>query len=288
MTTTQQKTDLAHLQPSEMVAFPDRDALGDLLLDMHKIGPAPRRITYFHERLDGVLTPRDAFHYFAPIQHWRAGDQEAMDRLNGKVLDIGCGAGRAMFEASSRGFEVEGIEQSPGAVSVCRSYNLPVHHGTLDDPGPLGVFDTLLLLDNGLGVLEDLERAPTVLQALARLASPGARILATSQDPSYLAQDPDHRALQEKNVRWGRMHGHTISRLRYRRSGTPWLSRLRLGPDELARLLSGSRWRLHSYTSPDTHGCYLAELHLVGARPAPGNPAAAFTGIPTTAPRAAS
>ncbi len=43
-----------------------------------------------------------------------------MEFVNGRVLDVGCGAGRHSLYLQKKGFDVLGIDVSPLAVKVCR------------------------------------------------------------------------------------------------------------------------------------------------------------------------
>jgi hypothetical protein len=36
--------------------------------------------------------------YFAPVEEWPAVERDAMDHVIGRVLDVGCGAGRGALE----------------------------------------------------------------------------------------------------------------------------------------------------------------------------------------------
>ncbi|HDO42228.1 MAG TPA: methyltransferase domain-containing protein [Candidatus Bathyarchaeota archaeon] len=47
-------------------------------------------------------------------------EQEAMKFIRGRVLDIGCGAGRHSIYLQNKGFNVIGIDISPLAIKVCR------------------------------------------------------------------------------------------------------------------------------------------------------------------------
>ena len=73
------------------------------------------------ERDDGfVEAERAGDFYFAPRRRWWAPERRALRLARGRVLDIGCGAGRVLLDLQERGFDVVGIDHSPGAVEVCR------------------------------------------------------------------------------------------------------------------------------------------------------------------------
>jgi len=58
--------------------------------------------------------------YFSTFEEWWLIEKKAMEFVKGKVLDIGCGAGRHSIYLQEKGFDVTGIDISPLAVKVCR------------------------------------------------------------------------------------------------------------------------------------------------------------------------
>lgn len=235
------------------------DGYGALLRDAYATGP--RRGTHLQiiERDDGYVSIEDAYRYFTRPDEWIAGERQAVALATGRVLDVGCAAGRHML-ALVGDHTVVGIDPSPGAVAVARDRGLDVRVGTVTDPGEIGTFDTLLLLGGNLGLLGSREQAPAVLASLARLARPGARLLAIGHDP-HAAATPEHRTYHDRNADYGRLPGQIRMRVRYKTWTSDWFDRLLLGPDELAILLAGTGWTLHAATySPDTAGFYLADM----------------------------
>ncbi len=77
--------------------------------------------------IQGELIERDdAFHrrraheLFRPCAEWAPAERRGLRFVRGRVLDVGCGAGRVGLELQERGHEVVGIDASPGAVEVAR------------------------------------------------------------------------------------------------------------------------------------------------------------------------
>ena len=71
----------------------DRDAFGRMLMDYLMRGEANEVV----EREDGFIgaSRMGPPIYFAPYEEWRAHEQQSMRTLvPGRVLDVGCGAGR--------------------------------------------------------------------------------------------------------------------------------------------------------------------------------------------------
>ena len=71
------------------------------------------------ERDDGFI---DVVHmsYLAPVRQWAPAERRGLRFVRGTVLDVGCAAGRVALELQERGYEVVGIDASPGAVEVAR------------------------------------------------------------------------------------------------------------------------------------------------------------------------
>jgi SAM-dependent methyltransferase len=198
------------------------------------------------ERDDGLVMTFDADYFFAPFRRWDdANERAAMRFVRGRVLDVGCGGGRACLHLQERGLDVVGIDSSPGAVTVSRERGVhDVRELALEDvDSSLGSFDTVLMLGQNFGMLRSRGNARRLLKRLARVATPRGRIVAETFDPHRL-DDPAERAYRERNVRRGRMPGQIRFRVRHRRIATPWFDWLQVSPAELEELLAGTGWLL--------------------------------------------
>src|ERR1043166_856906 len=58
--------------------------------------------------------------YFAPFERWPTVQRRAIPQVRGRVLDVGCGAGRVALYLQERGHDVVAIDISPLAVKTCR------------------------------------------------------------------------------------------------------------------------------------------------------------------------
>jgi SAM-dependent methyltransferase len=220
----------------------DEDAWGELMRTALE-GGRPREVI---ERDDGFVETGPTWDlYFAPFRRWPAHQRRAMRFVRGRVLDVGCGAGRACLHLQERGLDVVGIDISPGAVDVC--HRRGVHDARVcrieDVDDSLGVFDTIVMLGNNFGLFASRGKARRLLRRLHDLTSDRGRIVAETRD-IYDTDDPAHLAYHERNRRRGRMAGQVRIRARYRLGKTPWFDYLMVSRDELAELLGGTGWHL--------------------------------------------
>ncbi len=186
--------------------------------------------------------------YFARFEDWPPRQREAIGFARGRVLDIGCGAGRHSLHLQERGHDVVGIDNSPSAVQVCRERGLEnafVVPATKISAA-LGAFDTILMLGNNFGLLGRLARARWLLRRFKSITPPGGRIIAESLDP-YNTDDPDHFAYHELNRNRGRMAGQLRLRVRYGRAKTPWFDYLIVSRNEMEGILQGTGWAVSRY-----------------------------------------
>lgn len=220
----------------------DQDAFGRALLDYLKEGWADLVV----ERDDGYIdTGVGVAIYFAPFRDWPSHQRRATRHARGRVLDIGCGAGRHALHLQERGLRVLGIDSSPGAVRVCRARGLRNARvmAIEEIPRGMGPFDTILMMGNNLGLLGGFTRGRRILRRLHEITGDRGRIVAESVDP-YRSGSPHHAAYHRWNRRRGRMGGQVRIRVRYRVWSTAWFDYLLMSRPELEKLIEGTGWRL--------------------------------------------
>ena len=113
-------------------------------------------------------------------------EKKALQLCNGKILDVGCGAGSHSLHLQNKGFEVVAIDISSNAIKTCHSRGLIVarNQNVIDLENEK--FDTIILLMNGTGIFRTLEETSTYLQKLKSLLNPNGQILIDSSDIIYM------------------------------------------------------------------------------------------------------
>ncbi len=231
------------------------DAFGEALLDRLRGGDGAHVV----ERDDGLLLAFPGVdQYFGGADSFAMVELAALGLLRGDVLDIGAGAGRFSLAAQALGHPVTALDDSEGAVEVCRARGvadtvLSSFHAFDPDIG----YDTFLMMGHNLGLLApDPARA---LQRIRSMANPGARIVGTMLDP-YATDDPVHLAYHAANRRRGRRSGHVVLRVRRKNLIGPWFDYLYCSEAELADIAARARWVLEIIERDDVR--YLATLAM--------------------------
>ena len=234
-----------------------QDAHGHAMYD-HLKGKAACEVV---ERDDGFVDPTNAPRvYFSEFGDWPPNEKKAMRYARGKVLDIGCGAGRHSLYLQGKGLDVLGVDASPLAVKVCKLRGLKkARLMSITEVSPkLGRFDTLLMLGNNFGLFESFSRARRLLTRFHKITSDRARIIAETLDP-YKNNEPAHFEYHKLNRKKGRMPGQVRLRVRYKKYATPWFDYLFVSKEEMTRILEGTGWRVARFI--DSKGpCYIALL----------------------------
>lgn len=117
-------------------------------------------------------------------------EQKALQLAKGSILDVGCGAGSHSLYLQTQGHHVKSIDVSPNAIKACQLRGVE-NAQVLDILNETETFDTILMLMNGSGFFQSLERTPHVLNHLKQLLNEGGQILIDSSDIKYMYEDED-------------------------------------------------------------------------------------------------
>jgi 2-polyprenyl-3-methyl-5-hydroxy-6-metoxy-1,4-benzoquinol methylase len=190
--------------------------------------------------------------YFLEYEDWTDAEKQAIAFARGRVLDVGCGAGRVALYLQSKGLDVLGIDNSELAVKTCKQRGVKaVQALPVTKIGRrLGIFDTLVMFGNNFGLFENFKRARWLLRRMHGMTSPEARIIASTFDP-YQTKDEIHLRYHQRNKAAGRMGGQARIRIRYRDYMTPWFDYLFVSREEMQSIVSGTGWRVERFIDQD-------------------------------------
>ncbi|WP_318311850.1 class I SAM-dependent methyltransferase [Flagellimonas crocea] len=118
-------------------------------------------------------------------------EQKALQLAQGKVLDIGAGAGSHALYLQKKGVDVTAMDNSEGCIEVGKDRGLQyvIQSNILDYSGDK--YDTLLLLMNGIGLAGKLANLSRFLKHLASLLRPNGQVLVDSSDIIYMFEQDD-------------------------------------------------------------------------------------------------
>jgi SAM-dependent methyltransferase len=226
-----------------------QDAIGRAMLDYMDTGERPWLIHEVIERDDGYVdTTGGPTAYFAEYRRWPLIERKALKYARGRILDVGCGAGRHSLYFQSKGHEVVGIDNSPAVVEVCKKRgHKDAHVIPLNKINSgLGTFDTILMMGNNFGLFGSGEGARRLLRRMSRITSRKARIIVSSNDV-YNTDNPEHLRYHETNRQKGRMSGQMRLRVRYHQYATPWFDYLLVSQSEMVEILEGTDWQVKRF-----------------------------------------
>ncbi|MCH7977634.1 MAG: class I SAM-dependent methyltransferase [Acidobacteria bacterium] len=187
--------------------------------------------------------------YFSEYKHWTPIEKKAMQYVNGRALDIGCGVGRHSLYLQKKGLDVTGMDASPLAIKVCKLRGLkkakvlPIEQIHRFKPNS---FDSVLMMGNNFGLFGSFQKARSLLRKLEVITSSEARIIAETTDP-YQTDDLLHLQYQRRNRKRGRMGGQLRFRIRYRNLKGKWMDYLIVSKSELQKILANTGWKVRRF-----------------------------------------
>lgn len=107
----------------------------------------------------------------------RLAERLAPYRGNGRLLDVGCGAGAVLRALSGNGWQCEGTEVSDVAARRLREEGFIIHVGTMEALAPgLGSYDVVVMSET----IEHVRDPRQLMEATARVIRPGGAIYLTT------------------------------------------------------------------------------------------------------------
>lgn len=166
-----------------------KDLMGQAILDFYQEQNADDLLT---ETSISEVDELPVEYFFRTYREMNLMEQKALDLSSGKVLDIGAGAGsHSLYLQDEKELEVLALDNSPKSIEVCqlRGVKNTIISDILNFESK--TFDTILLLMNGTGIFESLERIDGYLKKLHSLLNDNGQILIDSTDILYMYDRDD-------------------------------------------------------------------------------------------------
>jgi len=236
---------------------PEEDAFGQEIWAYYKGEEASEIV----ERDDGYFNAsKGPSLYFLEYEDWDPIDRKAMEFVKGKVLDIGCGAGRHSLYLQSKGFDVLGVDSSPLAIKVCKLRGLrqakvmPIEELNFKPNS----FDTVIMLGGNFGLFGSFKKARRLLKKLHKMTSKNGLVIAFTRD-TYKTDIADHLEYHKRNKEKGRMPGQLRVRIRFRKCVGRWFDYLIVSKKEMEEILKGTGWKIKEFIDSG-NSAYIATI----------------------------
>lgn len=160
------------------------DILGKAILDWHR---GKRDETLGINNRYGEPEEMPVNYYFRRPDELPELEAFALEHCRGRILDIGAGAGAHAIPLQMVHEHVDALEISPEACEVLRERGVSnVICEDINSFVPKLKYDTILLLMNGIGMCQIVDRLPAFLQKLKSLLAPNGQIIFDSSDVHYV------------------------------------------------------------------------------------------------------
>lgn len=183
-------------------------------------------------------------------------EKMALEESEGKVLDVGAGAGIHAEYLRELELDVECIDISSGAVKHLESIELPARNINFFDLKD-EKYDTVLMLMNGIGIAGTLDNLEKTLTHAKTLLNAGGKILCDSSDIKYLYLDDDGSLWTDLNSEY---YGNFRFQMKFKGETGPWFNWLYVDFESLFNAAKNVGLKTSKIYDQDDH--YLAEITI--------------------------
>ncbi len=211
----------------------------------------------FH-RDDGLTEKTLLNFYFRNENNFTSIEKQANKLCQGRILDIGAGAGSHSLTLQKNGFDVLAIDISPLACEIMKKRGvLNVTCSSVYDLKD-ETFNTILLMGRSIGFVENLSGLKKFLIYCKDLLQPGGIILLDSLDVKQTTNQI-HLGYQEKNLRLGRYVGEIYLQIEYNGHLGEKFQILHIDPLTLTNIANEIGWACNILIK-EKNGAYLAKI----------------------------
>jgi SAM-dependent methyltransferase len=209
-------------------------------------------------RDDGQTGQLPVAHFFRDPSAITPLEQAALARCRGHVLDAGAGTGLHSLALQEKGLRVTAIDVNPQAVDIMRQRGIrEVHCADLFEFED-GLFDTVLLMGHGIGMVETLAGLDRFVARMHNLVSGEGCVLLDSMDV-HRTDDAVNLRYHEANRRSGRYAGEIRMQIEHSGRAGPYFGWLHVDPKTLTEHAAAAGWRCEMVHAEES-GDYLASL----------------------------
>jgi len=205
----------------------EKDAIGRAILDFAAYGKAEDIIVASDICEDDVIPVPYLFRDFEAMPDL---EKIALNLCEGKVLDIGAGAGSHSKALLEKGIDVHAIDISPGAVVHMQGQKInarEIDFRNISDEK----YDTLLLLMNGIGIASRFNALEDFLKHAKNCLTENGKIICDSTDVSYLYEDEEGGVWMDLNSDY---FGDFKFKMSYKETETDWFDWLYIDFNKLS------------------------------------------------------
>jgi SAM-dependent methyltransferase len=217
------------------------DMFGRILYAFHQAG----RADYIIERDDGYVDHLNPEGYFKEYDEWPSFEREALREAQGRVLDVGCGAGRASLWLQDQGLRVVAIDVCLLALKVAKFRG--IRDCRLMDVRSLEFpersFDTIMMLGNNFGIAGGVEETRRVLREMYHITRDDGVIIAESRDPLKTGK-PEHLAYHDRNRERDLPPGLVKIRIGFRGEFGDLFKLLMVDVEGMREIIEPTGWRI--------------------------------------------
>ncbi len=176
--------------------------------------------------------------------------------VKGKILDVGCGAGRHILHYQKRGYDITGIDNSPFAIKTCKERGskkakiMDIFHPKFSTNS----FDTILLFGHNIGIGGTLAGAKRLLSSLRKLVKEDGVLLLTTIDVTK-TKEKVHQKYQQNNRTANRYVGEIKIRIEYKDQIGNWFQWLHVDPKTLKKLAKETGWEVSNLNETSSGEC---------------------------------